>query len=182
MCSVSRYTQIHVCIKKRAIQCSREYRKFLESISTHFNCSFMQLFIHATKATNLWSQQLFFSWSAYFDFLMDRKMPNDDDTCPLIPLSTKTRSVETPIKCCHHPFCSVETSTKHCRCILQRTVGGYYIHQGIRRGILNPLHKFCTPIQDSLLNCVWGYNIHQGIRYGDTTIWGYNNSGIPDSP
>ena len=27
----------------RAIQCSREYRKFLESISTHFNCSFMQL-------------------------------------------------------------------------------------------------------------------------------------------
>ena len=27
----------------RAIQCSREYEKFLKSISIHFNCSFMQL-------------------------------------------------------------------------------------------------------------------------------------------
>ena len=26
-----------------AIQCSREYKKFLKSISIHFNCSFMQL-------------------------------------------------------------------------------------------------------------------------------------------
>ena len=25
------------------IQCSREYKKFLKSISIHFNCSFMQL-------------------------------------------------------------------------------------------------------------------------------------------
>ena len=25
-----------------AIQCSREYKKFLKSISIHFNCSFMQ--------------------------------------------------------------------------------------------------------------------------------------------
>ena len=26
-----------------AIQCSREYKKFLKSISAHFNCSFMQV-------------------------------------------------------------------------------------------------------------------------------------------
>ena len=26
-----------------AIQCSREYKKFLKSITLHFNCSFMQL-------------------------------------------------------------------------------------------------------------------------------------------
>ena len=41
-----------------AIQCSMEYKKFLESISMHFKCSFMYMQIYTT---NLWSQQYFFS-------------------------------------------------------------------------------------------------------------------------
>ena len=32
-----------VLVPLGAVQCSREYKKFPESISTHFNCSFMQL-------------------------------------------------------------------------------------------------------------------------------------------
>ena len=38
-------------------------------------------------------------------FLIDRKMPNGDGTCPLIPLSTS--SAETPIKRCHPAFFAV---------------------------------------------------------------------------
>ena len=41
-----------------ALQCSREYKKFHKSIFS------IQLFIHATITTNLWSQQCFSSWSA----------------------------------------------------------------------------------------------------------------------
>ena len=35
------------------IQCSREYRKFLKSISIHFNCSFMQLKQQTSSHNNI---------------------------------------------------------------------------------------------------------------------------------
>ena len=37
-----------------AIQCSREYKKFLKSISIHFNCSFMQLEQQTTGHNNIY--------------------------------------------------------------------------------------------------------------------------------
>ena len=52
---------------------------------------------------------------------------NADDTCLYMPLSTKTRSAETPTRCCHRLFRDVETLIKRCHRILQRTIRGYYI-------------------------------------------------------
>ena len=101
------------------VQCSREYNKNSNHLHT------FQLFIHANKTTNIWSQQHSFSWSVWTTiFRTHTAIECLSSTCPLETLSChpcselhSLNSSSTVVLCNKHDIAACSGSP-HNTCIL----------------------------------------------------------------
>ena len=72
-----------ILVPQGAIQCTREYKKFLKSISIHFNCSFMQL----KQQTLVTTTFLFLEWHNFKNLFFH----------PFYPYFTIVRKIPAPL-------------------------------------------------------------------------------------